>query len=70
MVKCLVFYHPDDPADLKKNQQQQLLRLFDAARGTQHELLLEIIPPPGKPGGAGVIAKAMQEIYDLRIKPD
>jgi len=70
VVKCLVFYHPDDPADLKKNQQQQLLRLFDAARGTQHELLLEIIPPPGKPGGAGVIAKAMQEIYDLGIKPD
>lgn len=70
VIKCLVFYHPDDPVDLKKTQQQQLLRLFDAARGTQHELLLEIIPPPGKPGGMGVIAKTMQEIYDLAIKPD
>lgn len=70
VVKCLVFYHPDDPEELKKKQQQQLLRLFDAARGTQHELLLEIIPPQNKQGGGKAVAKAMQEIYDLAIKPD
>ena len=70
VVKCLVFYHPDDAEDLKEKQQQQLLRLFDAARGTQHELLLEIIPPQNKKVGADVIAKAMQEIYNLSIKPD
>ena len=31
-VKCLVFYHPDDPAALKEEQEAQVLRLFDAAR--------------------------------------
>ena len=43
-VKCLVFYHPDDPAALRAEQEAQVLRLYDAARRTGHELLLEVIP--------------------------
>ena len=45
VVKCLVTYHPDDPADLRRLQEDQLRRLFDACRKTRHELLLEIILP-------------------------
>ncbi|MEZ5648014.1 MAG: 5-dehydro-2-deoxygluconokinase [Alphaproteobacteria bacterium] len=70
IVKCLIFYHPDDPDTLKTQQSQQLLRLWDAARATQHELLLEVIPSQGRPGDGTILAKAMQEIYDLGIKPD
>jgi 5-dehydro-2-deoxygluconokinase len=46
VVKCLVFYHPDDAQDLRDRQERQLLRLFDACRKTRHELLLEVIMPP------------------------
>ena len=31
-IKCLCFYHPDDPPELKARQERELLRLHDAAR--------------------------------------
>src|SRR5690606_3364995 len=43
VVKVLVFYHPDDPSDLRERQERQVLRLFDACRKTRHEFLLEVI---------------------------
>jgi len=69
-IKCLCFYHPDDPADLKREQQQTLLRLFQAARKVGRELLVEIIA--GKHGRLAddTVSRAMQELYDLGIKPD
>ncbi len=42
-IKCLCFYHPDDPAELKARQERELLRLYDAARRIGRELLIEII---------------------------
>jgi 5-dehydro-2-deoxygluconokinase len=41
-MKCLCFYHPDDAAALKLRQRNEMLREAAAARGTRHELLLEI----------------------------
>jgi 5-dehydro-2-deoxygluconokinase len=70
VVKCLVFYHPDDPADLRERQERQLLRLFDACRKTRHELLVEIIAPKGMAVDASTIADVLQRFYDLGIKPD
>ncbi|MGD9915686.1 MAG: 5-dehydro-2-deoxygluconokinase [Rhizobiaceae bacterium] len=69
-IKCLCFYHPDDPAELKAEQQRTLRALFDAARKVGRELLVEIIA--GKHGtvGSDTIARALQELYDLGIKPD
>src|SRR5690606_15820366 len=49
VVKCLVFYHPDDPQELRERQERQLLRLQDAARKTRHELLIEIIATRHRP---------------------
>ena len=31
-IKCLCFYHPDDPPEMKARQERELLRLHDAAR--------------------------------------
>ena len=70
-VKCLVFYHPDDPAALKEAQEAQLLRLFDAARQTSHELLLEIIPSRSQaPVDDGTLARALDRFYALGVFPD
>jgi 5-dehydro-2-deoxygluconokinase len=70
VVKCLVIYHPDDPADLRERQERQLLRLFDACRKTRHELLLEIIAPPGTASDARTAARAIEQIYALGVYPD
>jgi 5-dehydro-2-deoxygluconokinase len=70
VVKVLAFYHPDDEAELRERQERQLLRLFDACRKTRHELLVEIIAPPGSAVDAMTIARALDRFYDLGIRPD
>jgi 5-dehydro-2-deoxygluconokinase len=69
-IKCLCFYHPDDPEALKTEQQQKLRALFDAARRVGRELLIEIIA--GKHGALddNTIPRALAELYALGIRPD
>ena len=70
VIKCLVFYHPEDAADLRERQERQLLRLQDAARKTRHELLVEIIASRDRAVGAHTVAQVMQRFYDLGMRPD
>ncbi|MCO5063967.1 MAG: 5-dehydro-2-deoxygluconokinase [Rhizobiaceae bacterium] len=69
-IKCLCFYRPDDPADLKREQQEKLLALFEASRRVGRELLVEIIA--GKHGNleTDTIPQALAELYALGIRPD
>ena len=69
-IKCLSFYHPDDPEALKEEQSQKLRTLYEAARKVGRELLIEIIA--GKHGTLDdmTIARALDEHYALGIKPD
>jgi 5-dehydro-2-deoxygluconokinase len=70
-VKCLIFYHPDDPEDLRSEQEAQALRLFDACRRTAHELLLEIIPSRSEaPVDERTLARALERFYGLGVYPD
>ncbi|MDI6025771.1 5-dehydro-2-deoxygluconokinase [Corticibacterium sp. UT-5YL-CI-8] len=69
-IKCLCFYHPDDPQELKAEQQEKLVALYEAARKVGRELLVEIIA--GKHGTIDdmTIPRALEELYALGIKPD
>jgi 5-dehydro-2-deoxygluconokinase len=69
-IKCLAFYHPDDPADLKAEQAEKLRTLYEAARKVGRELLVEIIA--GKHGTLrdDTIPRALDELYARGIKPD
>jgi 5-dehydro-2-deoxygluconokinase len=70
-VKCLICYHPDDPEDLRAEQEAQALRLFDASRRTFHELLLEIVPSRSKaPVDQLTLARALERFYERGIFPD
>jgi 5-dehydro-2-deoxygluconokinase len=70
-VKCLVLYHPDDPPALRGEQEAQVLRLFDAARQTSHELLLEIIPSRSEaPIDDTTLARALERLYAQGVFPD
>ena len=69
-IKCLCFYHPDDPAELKQEQQQKLRDLYEAATKVGRELLIEIIASKNGPMDKTTVARAMQELYVLNIKPD
>ena len=70
-VKCLVFYHPDDPEALRSVQEERVLALFEAARGTAHELLLEVIPDRSEaPVDGGTLARTLARFYDIGVLPD
>ncbi|RYE04274.1 MAG: 5-dehydro-2-deoxygluconokinase [Sphingomonadales bacterium] len=70
VVKCLVFYHPDDDAGMIARQDRQILRLFDACRATRHEFLLEIIASKHGAVDSQTIARVIDHIYGLGVYPD
>jgi len=70
IIKCLCFYHPDDPAELKAKQDRELLRLHDAARKLSRELLIEIICSKNGNIEDETVSSVIEHLYSLKIKPD
>ncbi|WP_418642593.1 bifunctional 5-dehydro-2-deoxygluconokinase/5-dehydro-2-deoxyphosphogluconate aldolase [Vibrio chaetopteri] len=70
IVKCLVFYHPDDEQDLKTQQENTLSEVYQACCQFGHELLLEVILPKSLPQDQVHYIDAIQRLYDIGIKPD
>ncbi len=70
-VKCLAFYHPDDPEALRSEQIERLQILQDAARGSFHDLLIEIIASKsGLPEDDQTTARAIRQLYAAGLYPD
>ena len=69
-IKCLRFYHPDDPPEMKARQERELLRLNDAARTLERELLIEIIASKNGPVDDRTTARVIERLYEIGIKPD
>lgn len=70
VVKVLCFYHPDDDAAMKEEQEATVLRLADAARRNGLEFLLEVIPSKVGPVGDDTTARVIQRFYDIGVYPD
>ncbi|MCB1777088.1 MAG: DUF2090 domain-containing protein, partial [Candidatus Competibacteraceae bacterium] len=70
IVKCLIFYHPDDEAPLRLQQERKAQDIYEACCNSGHELLLEVIPPADSPTDDTTLARALQRFYDLGIYPD
>jgi 5-dehydro-2-deoxygluconokinase len=69
-AKCLVFYHPDDSAEMKREQLAYLDQIQEACIGTGHDLLVEVIPPKAMPSDDSTLPRALAEIYAHGVKPD
>ena len=70
VVKCLLFYHPNDPIELKLTQEQRLKELYSACVQSGHQLLLEVIPPAEYGEDDTNISQTLKRFYHLGIKPD
>ena len=73
VVKCLVHYHPDDPVDLRLDQELRIRELWEATRDSGNELLLEIICPAAMtPAGTedAAVLRAVKRFYNLGIQPE
>ncbi|HEY1454845.1 MAG TPA: DUF2090 domain-containing protein, partial [Roseiarcus sp.] len=69
-IKCLCFYHPDDPPEMKARQERELSRLHDAARTLERELLIEIIASKNGPVDDRTTARVIERLYAIGIMPD
>lgn len=69
-IKCLAFYHPDDPEDLRLRQERELMRVQDAARATGKEVMIEIIAGKHGPLKTDTVARALTRLYDVGLHPD
>jgi 5-dehydro-2-deoxygluconokinase len=69
-IKCLCFYHPDDPLALKREQGDKLRTLYESARRVGRELLIEIIAGKSGPLDETTIPRLMDELYERGIRPD
>lgn len=70
VVKVLAFYHPDDDAALKAEQEATLKRVALACRQVGRELLVEIICSKNGVVGDDTMASVMRRLYEIGIKPD
>lgn len=70
VVKVLCFYHPDDDAETKTDQEATIVRLADAARANGLEFLLEVIPSKVRDCDDETTAKVIERFYDIGVYPD
>ena len=70
VVKCLIFYHPDQPVEHRLAQERQAMELYQACCASGHELLLEIIPPKDMEQDEETLVRALTRFYNLGIRPD
>ena len=69
-AKCLCLYHPDDPPELRRAQERELLRLAAVCRRQRRELLLEIIASRHGPIENDTVARVVSRMYEIGIYPD
>lgn len=70
IIKCLVFYHPDDPVSMRLDQEAHLRQLYQAACVHELELLIEVIPPSHSNVDDHTLARSLHRFYNLGIRPD
>jgi 5-dehydro-2-deoxygluconokinase len=70
VVKVLCFYHTDDDAAMKADQEATIVRLARAARANSLELLLEVIPSQVAPVTAETAAEITGRFYGPGVCPD
>lgn len=70
IVKCLVFFNPEDEYSLRLQQERQILDVWHACCKSGHQLLLEVILPRDIEQDEALYLRAMQRFYNLGVKPD
>ncbi len=70
IVKCLVFYHPEDKNELRLQQESKVETLYNACCVSGHQLLIELIPPADIESDEFTIFRALERFYRIGIFPD
>ncbi len=70
VVKCLVFYHPEDDLELRLTQEERVQQLCADCNALGRELLLEVISSnSGHSVSDSTVANVMRRFYNLGVMP-
>jgi 5-dehydro-2-deoxygluconokinase len=69
VVKCNLYMHPQDEAEVRELQEQSVLQLFGACAWNERRLLLEIQAPPDTRYDEGGVAELLARFYELGVRP-
>ena len=71
VVKCLMFYHPNDPQSMREEQEALISEVYNACCHSGHELLLELILPADNPDRKELhYVNIVERFYQLGVQPD
>jgi len=70
VVKCLVFYNPEDADEMRITQEKKVYEAYEACLKSGHELLVEVILPADVKKEDRLYLAAVKRFYDLGIQPD
>ncbi|WP_171454895.1 bifunctional 5-dehydro-2-deoxygluconokinase/5-dehydro-2-deoxyphosphogluconate aldolase [Serratia marcescens] len=71
VVKCLVFYHPHDAEELRREQDELIADVYRGCCKSGHELLLEVILPDSNADkDERYYLEMIEHFYQLGIQPD
>ena len=70
VVKCLIYYDPDDAIELRNAQERQVEELYAACGESGHEFLLEIIPQKSAAAWENSLVRSIRRFYNLGVYPD
>lgn len=71
VVKCLLFYHPDDEAELRHEQEQRVRELYADVIALDRRIILEVICPATEHAVTpDTLPRAMRRFYNLGVRPD
>ncbi|HEY8506817.1 MAG TPA: 5-dehydro-2-deoxygluconokinase [Steroidobacteraceae bacterium] len=70
VIKCLAFYHPDDPIELRLAQERKMRELYHNACRLDRDLLIEIVCSASRCEVDDMtLARAIRRLYNLGLRP-
>jgi 5-dehydro-2-deoxygluconokinase len=70
VVKCNLYMHPSDDAEMRQVQEQRVLQLQDACVKNERRLLLEVQAPSGMSYDDNSMVQLLERFYEIGVRPD
>jgi 5-dehydro-2-deoxygluconokinase len=70
VVKCNLYWHPQDDPETKELQEERVLQLFDACIRTDRRLLLEVQATQGMTYDENSMVELLTRFYEIGVRPE
>jgi 5-dehydro-2-deoxygluconokinase len=70
VVKCNLYWHPEDEPEIRDLQEHTVFQLFDACLKNERRLLLEIQAPRGMSYDEASVSELLSRFYEFGVRPE